>query len=120
MNRIERSVSLHPYFKVRPGNMNSVLALLREFADKTTAESQVLYYEFTVNGDEVFCREAYTSAEGVQAHVANVGALLQRFMALADLTRFEVHGPAEELEKLKGPLGVLNPTWFVYQCGIPA
>jgi hypothetical protein len=39
---------------------------------------------------------------------------------IADLTRLEVHGPEEELEKLKGTLGPLNPTWFVIQCGVKA
>jgi hypothetical protein len=47
-----------------------------------------------------------------------VGALLARFLTLADLIRLEVHGPAAELEKLKGPLGHLNPAWFVYECGL--
>jgi hypothetical protein len=34
------------------------------------------------------------------------------------VTRVEVHGPAAELEKLKGPLADLKPAWFVYECGI--
>jgi len=29
-----------------------------------------------------------------------------------------VHGPAEELDKLKGPLAELKPTWFVRECGV--
>jgi hypothetical protein len=33
-------------------------------------------------------------------------------LAMADLTRVEVHGPAAELDKLKGPLAHLNPAWF--------
>ncbi len=64
MNRIERSVSLHPYFKVRPGQMAAVKALLHEFVAKAQSEEKLLYYEFTINGDIVFCREAYVGAEG--------------------------------------------------------
>ena len=118
MNPIERSVSFHPYFKVHPGKLDAAKALLREFVARTTAEEKVLYYEFTINGDEVFCREAYVGAEGALAHLANVGALLDRFLTLADLTRLEVHGPAAELERLKGPLGSFKPAWFAYECGL--
>ena len=113
-----KSVSLHPYFKVHPGNLDAAKALLREFVDKTSAEEKALYYEFTLNGDEVFCREAYTDADGVLTHLTNVGTLLDRMLTLSTLARLEIHGPAEELAKLKGPLGSLNPAWFEYQCGI--
>lgn len=118
MNRIERSVSLHPYFKIRDGQRAAVQALLREFVARTATEDQVLYYEFTFNGDVVYCREAYTGAAAVLAHVANVGAQLDRMLTLADLVRLEVHGPAAELELLKEPMGKLNPSWFVYECGV--
>ena len=37
---------------------------------------------------------------------------------IADLTRIEVHGPAEELEKLKPTLDDLNPEYFICECGI--
>jgi quinol monooxygenase YgiN len=118
MNPIEGSVSLHPYFKIRPGQHAAAAALLREFVAQTASEPKMIYYEFTQNGDAIFCREAYADAEGVLAHLTNVGAILDKMLAIADVTRVEVHGPAAELEKLKGPLGALNPQWFVWQCGV--
>jgi len=39
-------------------------------------------------------------------------------MTMADLTRLEIHGPAEELEKLKQPLADFKPAWFAYECGV--
>ena len=39
---------------------------------------------------------------------------------LVEITRIEIHGPAEELEKLKEPFAPLNPTWWDYQCGLTA
>lgn len=63
----------------------------------------------------MFCREAYESAEGLLAHLDNVGALLAEMLKMADLTRVEVHGPAAELEKLKAPLAHLNPKWFTLE-----
>ncbi len=38
---------------------------------------------------------------------------------MVDLIRFEVHGPAKELEKLKGPLAHLNPKWFTLEANLP-
>jgi quinol monooxygenase YgiN len=118
MNRIEKSVSLHPYFLVNPGRMAEVKALLREFVARSAEESGSLYYEFTINGDTVFCRESYISAEAVLTHLTNVDDLLQRMLTLATVSRVEVHGPAAELDKLRGPLGGLNPGWFAYECGV--
>ena len=91
----------------------------RAFVEKTKSEPLHLYYEFTVNGDEVFCREGYIGAEGTLAHLENIGAELGEALKIADLTRLEFHGPAEEIEKLKTPLAHLNPAWFVIECGVP-
>lgn len=118
MNAIECSVSIHPYFKVKAGQLDAARVLLREFVAKTGAEEKVIYYEFTIDGDEVFCREAYVGADGLLAHLTNVSAVLDKMLAISTLTRLEIHGPAVELEKLKGPLGDLNPRWFIYECGV--
>ncbi len=118
MNSIECSVSLHPYFKVHPGKLDAAKLLLREFVSKTSTEEKALYYEFTINGDEVFCREAYVDADGALTHLTSVGVLLEKMLSISTLARLEVHGPAAELEKLKGPLGELKPSWFLYECGL--
>ena len=111
-------VSIHPYFKVHPGKLAEFKAAMPAFVEKTKAEPLNLYYEFTSNGDEIFCREGYDGAEGVLAHLDNVGPLLAEALKIADLTRLEFHGTAEELEKLKGPLAHLNPAWFARECGV--
>jgi len=112
------AVSIHPYFKVHPGKFGDARALLPRFVAKTTTEPKCLYYEFTSNGDVVFCREAYEGAEGVLAHLANVGEILAEMMKVSDVIRLEIHGPAAELEKLKGPLAEHKPEWFVYEAGV--
>jgi quinol monooxygenase YgiN len=112
MSTSSHFVSLHPYFKVHSGKLEAVKAKLPAFIEKTATEEKNLFYEFSINGDEIFCREGYTDAEGVLAHLDNVGALLAELLTMADLTRVEVHGPAAELDKLKGPLAHLNPAWF--------
>jgi quinol monooxygenase YgiN len=111
-------VSLHPYFKMHPGKVDAVKVMLPRFAEKTASEKENLFYGFSINGDEVFCREGYENAEGILAHLDNVGALLTEMLKIADLTRVEVHGPSEELEKLKGPLAHLNPAWFTLEVNL--
>jgi len=107
-----RFVSLHPYFKIQPGKIDAVKASLSRFVEKTSTEKEVIFYEFSLNGDELFCREAYESANGLLAHLDNVSDLLAELMKTADVTRLEVHGPAEELAKLKKPLDPLSPVFF--------
>ena len=120
MSTLANFVSLHPYFKVHPGKLDAVKAGFPPFVEKTAKEKKNLFYGFTVNGDEIFCREGYTDAEGVLAHLDNIGALLTEMLTMADLTRVEVHGPAAELEKLKEPLAHLNPAWFAIEASVPA
>lgn len=66
----------------------------------------------------MFCREAYLEAEGLLKHLENVGPVLGEFLKIADVLRVEVHGANPSLAKLKGPLGNLNPEWFVFECGV--
>jgi hypothetical protein len=111
-------VSLHPYFKVHPGKLDAAKVMLRQFIEKTATEKENLFYGFSINGDEIFCREAYESANGLLAHLDNVGALLTEMLKLADLAKLEVHGSAKELEKLKAPLAHLNPAWFTLEASV--
>ena len=113
MKLLSNFVSLHPYFKVHPGKLEAFKSGFAAFVEKTAREEKNLFYEFTVNGDEAFCREGYVDAEGLLAHLENVGALLAEALKIADLTRLEVHGPAAELDKLREPLAHLKPAWFV-------
>jgi quinol monooxygenase YgiN len=112
MKPLSNFVSLHPYFKVHPGKLEQFKASLPAFVEKTGSEEKNLFYGFSLNGDDVFCREAYTDAEGLLAHLDTVGAMLSEALKIADLTRLDVHGPAAELDKLRAPLAHLNPAWF--------
>ena len=118
LTRTSNVVSIHPYFKVHPGKMEAFKAALPGFVEKTATEAGNLYYDFTISGDVVFCREAYAGADSLLAHVEAVGAQIGEVLKISDLLRVEVHGPAAELEKLKGPLAGLKPVWFVFECGV--
>ena len=115
---LSRFVSLHPYFTVHAGRMDEFKAGMLGMVERTWTEEKNLFYEFTVNGDVVSCREAYADAAGLLYHLGNVEALLKAALTMADLTRLEVHGPAGELDQLRGTLGGMNPAWFPIECGV--
>ena len=106
-------VSIHPYFRAHPGKLESIKPLLQRFVERTKTEQTVLHYEFTQNGDEIFCRESYTNAEAALAHITNVKDLLDEILTMSDLVRLEFHGPEDEIAKLREPLAELNPAFFV-------
>jgi quinol monooxygenase YgiN len=114
----KKVVSIHPYFKAHPGQLAAAMAMLPEFIANTKDEVGNLYYDFTINGDEIFCREAYVGADGLLEHITNVTPVLEKFLKIVDLIRVEVHGPAAELAKLKQPLAGLKPAWFTQECGL--
>jgi quinol monooxygenase YgiN len=114
----DRVVSIHPYFKVSDGKMDEFKDFCEQFISITAQEPKCLYYGFSFNGDTVHCREAYEDAEGLLAHLADVGPLLKEALKIAQVTRLEVHGVAEELAKLTGPLSSLGPTYFTLEYGI--
>lgn len=106
-----------PYFKVHDGKLAAFKEVAERLVEKTVTEPKCLYYGFTFCADEAHCREGYEDAEGVLAHVENVGALLQEALTLAELTRFEIHGPESELAKLREPLAEMNPVFFALEYG---
>jgi hypothetical protein len=110
-------VTIHPYFKVPDANLGAFKALCEQFVAKTSAEPQCLYYGFSFNGNEVFCREGYVGAEGLLAHLENVGALLAEALKLGEVARLEIHGVEEELAKLRGPMAGMNPAFFALEYG---
>ncbi|MCB1807098.1 MAG: hypothetical protein KDJ99_18690 [Candidatus Competibacteraceae bacterium] len=110
-------VSIVPYFKVHQGQLDNFKAGCEKFIEKTQPEEKCLYYGFCFNGDEAHCREGYADAEGALTHLQNVDALLKEALTISDLTKLEIHGPEQELAKLRGPLAGLNPTYFVLEYG---
>ena len=55
--------------------------------------------------------------KGLLAHLENVGSLLQEALQIAELTRLEIHGPEEELAKLREPLAEMKPQFFTLEYG---
>jgi quinol monooxygenase YgiN len=106
-----------PYFKVQNGKLDAFKALCEKCVENTKQEPKCLYYGFSFDGDVAHCREGYEDAEGALAHLENVSSLLQELLKISDLTRLEIHGPEEELAKLRGPTADLKPQFFTLKYG---
>lgn len=117
MVSVDKCCTIVPYFKVQSGKLEAFKVLCKMFVEKTKEEPKCLHYGFSFDGDQVHCREGYEDADGLLAHLNSVGPLLDEALMIADLTRLEIHGPAEELAKLRVPLADLKPQFFVLEYG---
>ncbi len=113
----DKCCTIVPYFKVHEGKSEDFKALCEQCVEKTDNEPKCLYYGFSFDGDLAHCREGYEDAEGALAHLENVGALLGELLKISDMTRLEVHGPEEEVAKLRKPMSELNPQFFILEYG---
>ena len=113
----DKCCTIVPYFKIMNGKMDAFRELCEQFVEKTNDESKCLYYGFSFDGDQAHCREGYEDAEGLLAHLESVGPLLSEALKIADLARLEIHGPEEELAKLREPLADLKPQFFTLKYG---
>jgi quinol monooxygenase YgiN len=115
MFKPDACVSLCPYFEIADGKAAEFKALGPKFVERTRTEAGCLHYVFTFDGMNAHCREGYVDAAAVLAHLDNVGALLQEALKVAKIVRLEVHGPAAEIDQLRGPLAGLKPQFFVIE-----
>lgn len=117
MSTDDTCCSIVPYFSVHEGELDHFRKLCEQFVEQTKEEKHCLYYGFSFNGNIVHCREGYENAESVLAHLDNVGTLFEKALTISEIQRLEIHGPEEELEKLRAPLAHLNPQYFVLEYG---
>ncbi len=113
----DKCCTIAPYFRVQEGQLEAFKSLCEKFVEKTNEESKCLYYGFSFDGEQAHCREGYEDAEGLLEHLDNVSELLAESLKIADFMRLEIHGPEEELEKLREPLAELKPQFFVLEYG---
>lgn len=109
--------TLVPYFKIHAGKTEEFKAGCPAFVEATRKEDGALHYGFSFDGETAHCREGYKDAESLLAHLDNVGPLLKEALKIADITRLEVHAPADQIEKLRGPMARLNPRFFTVEFG---
>ena len=115
---LEDSVcTLVPYFVVQDGKLDEFKALGEQMVEKTRGEDEVVFYGFSFDGQRAHCREGYRDADGILAHLDNVGELLGKALEIAEIERLEVHAPAAEIDKLREPMKDLGPAFFTMETG---
>lgn len=118
MFKLDTCCTLVPYFEVPSDNLPAFKALGPKFVAKTRNEAGCVHYAFSFSGNTAHCREGYDSADAVLAHLQNVGELLGEALKISKIVRLEVHAPAAEIEKLKGPMASLSPQFFALEEGM--
>merc|ERR1712159_174596 len=119
----DNTCTLAPYFKLKDAAKFKELwqADYAKFAHK---EDCVHYaFCFTEDDSRAHCREAYPNAEKLLQHIGDVGGTFHPNEGgcihpdVAELEKLEIHGPAEELEKMKEPLKDLPVTYYACEWG---
>lgn len=105
------------YFKVKPDELEAFERLADRFVEKTRNESGIRYYGWSFDGEEAHCRQGYQDAEGFLEHAANVITLFQEALTIAVCTRLAIHGPEDELAKLRGPMADIGLQYFILRNG---
>ena len=113
----DQSVSIHPYFVIRPGCGVKFRGVCEKFIAKTSTENGCLNYGFSFSGETAFCREAYVDAQAALEHLENVAVEIQEALQYAELQRLEIHGSAEQLGVLQEKVAPLNPVLFTLETG---
>jgi quinol monooxygenase YgiN len=118
------AVTLRPLFRMqKEANAQDVREYLTKFVQRVRdgvasgKETGCMHYDFVMNDEAgtVQCREMYTDAAAVVAHVGNVGDLFPGLFSLqVEMELFEVLGPKDQLDnaELQEALAALNPQYF--------
>lgn len=117
MLAVDTCCTLVPYFDIRDGRLDAFKALARKLVERTRMEPGCMHYAFSFHGNTAHCREGYADAAAVLAHRENVGDLIGEALKISTIVRFEVHAPASEIDKLRGPMAARNPDFFVLEEG---
>ena len=113
----DKCCTIGPYFKIHAGKTTEFKALTERLVAAARNEAGCLYYGYCFDGDQAHCREGYRDAAAAIAHIENVGSLLGELLKVSDVTRFELHGPQTELDKLRTPFANMNPQYFALENG---
>jgi len=109
----DTSCTVDAYFTVNPDEMEAFERLADQFVEKTRNENGIRYYGGSFNGEEAHCRQGYLDAAGFLEHATNVLPLFEQALKISDCTRLAIHGPEDELEKLRGPMADIQLQYFI-------
>ena len=104
--------TIQPTFTIK--DLKKAEPFMKKCVDLTKNEEGCMYYGWTIQGDKLFCREAYVDAAAVQAHLDNivpsVGEMLDS--GAASLDKIEFHGPKEGWPTFKKSADALGAVYW--------
>jgi quinol monooxygenase YgiN len=106
--------------EVRPGRLDSFLALTTEMVDETAKESGVLTYQRFISDDGMVCHalERYESSDAAAHHLqAFRDKFAERFSSMITRKRFTVYGTPDA--KLKVMLDAFGANYLRSFGGLP-
>ncbi len=106
-----KKITATALFKIKDGKLDEFKKLIPEFISVTKEkEPGNLTYDWYLNEVKMECAvvEVYADSQALLAHAGNVGGLLEKAGALADLS-LEVYGnPDEKLQEVLNDMGVVS------------
>jgi quinol monooxygenase YgiN len=109
--------SVAPYFQIHKGQETAFRAICEKYVEWSSREPGCLYYGFSFDGDSAHCREGFENADALLAHIENLRPILHEMGEVSKLVRIEIHGPEQELVKLRQPLAGMSPQYYVLEYG---
>ncbi len=111
-------VTLIGYFAIRPGKAVQFRANCEAMVALRSKEPGHLASAYSFDGDDrAVSREDYANAEAVLKHMQVGEHIYEQTRTLVDITAVEIHGPADELDKLRDLFKDLSPRLFVTESG---
>ena len=71
----DQTVSIHPYFTIKPECEDFFREICDKMIAKTSTEEGRINYRFSLAGDKVFCSKSYVNARAALLHLDNVGGI---------------------------------------------
>lgn len=103
---------------IHPGKANQFKANCEAMVALRGKEPDDLASAYSFDGDGgAVSREDYQNADAVIQHMQLGEHIFEQTRELVDITGVELHGPAEQLDKLREPLDDLSPRYFVTESG---
>jgi len=111
------AITIMPYFSIN--DMDNFFEVCNQCIEQVKFENQCLQFGYTIGasatGNMAFCREKFSTAEGVIAHLNNVDLLLKEGLCkYGELLSLQIHGPKGELDKLREDemIKQMNPEFY--------
>ena len=105
-------------FTIAEGKTDAFKELIKTAIEKVRSnEPDTLTYEFYFSDDETKCYalELYRDSQAVLTHMEDVSELLQKILAIAQLTSLEIYGDATA--ELKEALASFGSKFFTHWSG---